>query len=144
VRKLGTDGPGKERFVARNRIRVTSSLLATVAIAFAAGHAALPRIVTRDRIVHQVETEERLERPAGMSRGELVLHTLLETAPGCDPTVMKASAPSSEEDLFVRQAKDIVSSKEEDGYVNASYRVERKGDRVYGVIYFEDCGLGKG
>ena len=121
------------------RLRTTSSLLVAVAVAFAAGHAAFPRLTTPGQVGHRMETARRLQPPGGTGRGELVLRTLLATAPHCDPTVMKASAPLSQKDSFVRQARSIVSSKEEGGYANASYRIERKGNRVYGAIYFEDC-----
>jgi hypothetical protein len=81
----------------------------------------------------------RPTHPDGMSRSEMVMRGLLQAAPECQPAVEMSGAPIAIGGEFLQEARGLASAKSEAGYENVSFRVKQSGERVYGVLYYEEC-----
>ena len=85
---------------------------------------------------------DALARPAlphGMSGSEMVMRGLLQAAPECQPAVEMSGAPIAIGGEFLQEARGLASARSEAGYENVSFRVKRSGERVFGVLYYEEC-----
>ncbi len=99
-----------------------------------------PVLVSADHA--DVGPSDALGRPAlphGTGRSELVAWGLLQAAPECQPAVEMSGAPIATRGEFLQEARELVSARSEAGYENVTLRVKRSGERVFGVLYYEEC-----
>ncbi len=76
--------------------------------------------------------------PQGRTRGERIVEALLEAAPNCMPVIETGDAPVAERKAFRAATAHMVHRAQAfQRLLNVEYRVERFGDRLYGVIYGE-------
>ncbi len=78
--------------------------------------------------------------PVGRTRGERVIEAVLEGAPACTPTLASGEAPTSERREFMAATvQKVHTAQAMQGFLNVEWRVVRKGDRLFGALYSEDC-----
>ena len=80
--------------------------------------------------------------PQGRTRGARIMEAVLEAEPTCMPVIETGDAPVAERKAFRAATAHMVHKAQAfERLLNVESRVERIGDRLYGVVYAERCEL---